>query len=435
VALHLLDDHIRALSKRLPTLYRRRVLVLLSLLALHLFIVTPFVRLSTDEQRYQSEAASLATRIRHLQAVETDVHRALDQVDRQKTLLLDDLVARFKKLSDVRDEFASPTEDRPEDIPFQSEHQIQGMPGQEPKGNTALAEAVAKAENTGDKATAYRVLIQHLILEPAFSQANQRWQDEKTAIEAGLKRIRDGLPAAETFRGIEELLTRIDDEVRRYRFTAPEGDWWMTVSGKEAVLDRNLDRIAGTLKEAILPLAADRDKLRQEIDQKRARLEEARREKEALAARAAKSFLQIEDSLNIAVIDGAQAIALFPALLALALGLMTADICRCLQELTHGKKQVDAGLQTKIAQWLAMVARPPYLLDFIMALWIFLAVLHVRPLNADSTLYAGQILFGALVLATVTTWEGVARRRAMAEMPVDAGTQAPVTNRSEGQEA
>lgn len=183
MALHLLDDHIRALSKRLATLYRRRVLVLLSLLALHLFIVTPFVRLSTDEQRYQSEAASLATRIRHLQAVETDVHRALDQVDRQKTLLLEDLVARFKKLSDVRDEFASPTEDRPEDIPLQSEHQIQGMPGQEPEAHTALAEAVAKAENTGDKATAYRVLIQHLILEPAFSQANQRWQDQKTAVE------------------------------------------------------------------------------------------------------------------------------------------------------------------------------------------------------------------------------------------------------------
>ena len=427
MALHLLDDHIRTLTRKLPTLYRRRVLVLLSLLALHLFIVTPFVRLSTDEQRYQAEAASLATRIRHLQAVETDVHRALDQVDRQKTLLLDDLVARFKDLNDVRDALRAPMEDQPQEPPFQSDRQFQGKSGQGHEANTALAEAVAKAENAGDKTAAYRLLIHDLIIDPAFTQANQRWQDEKTAIEAGLKRIRDGLPAAQTFRGIEELLTRIDDEVRRYRFTAPEGDWWMTVSGKEAVLDRNLDRIAGTLKEAILPLAADRDKLRQEIEKKRALLAATRREKEALAARAAENFLRIEKSLNIAVIDGVQAIAFFPTLLAVVLGLMTADICRCLQELTRCKKQVDAGLRTEIVQWLAIAARPPYLLDFIMALWIFLAVVQVRPLNTDNTLYAGQILFGALVLATVAIWESAARRQAMA---VVAGEEAQTNNTS-----
>ena len=414
MALHLLDDHIRALTKRLPTLYRRRLLVLLSLLALHLFIVTPFVRLSTDEQRYQAEAASQATRIRHLQAVETDVRRSLDQVDRQKPRLLDDLVARFKDLNDVRGALRSPMEDQPQETPFQSNAPLQDMPGQGPEANTALAEAVAKAENAGDKTTAYRLLIHDLIIDPAFIQANQRWQDEKTAIEAGLKRIRDGLPAGETFRGIKELLTRIDDEVRRYRFTAPEGDWWLTVSGKEAVLDRNLDRIAGTLKEAILPLAADRDKLRQEIEKKRALLAATRREKEALAARAAENFLRIENSLNVAVIDGAQAIAFFPTLLAVVLGLMTADISRNLQELTRCKEQGDAGLRTEISQWLAIAARPPYLLDFIMALWIFLAALHVRPLNPDNALYAGQILFAALVLATVAIWEGAARRRAMA---------------------
>ena len=415
MALHLLDDHIRTLTSRLPTLYRRRVLVLLSLLALHLFIVTPFVRLSTDEQRYQAEAASLATRIKHLQAVETDVRRALDQVDRQKTLLLDDLVARFKELNEVRDALRAPMEDQSQETPFQSDRPFQSTPGQGHEANTALAEAVARAENAGDKTTAYRLLIHDLIIDPAFTQANQRWQDEKTAIEAGLKRIRDGLPAADTFRGIEELLTRIDDEVRRYRFTAPEGDWWMTVSGKEAVLDRNLDRIAGTLKDAIMPLAADRDKLRQEIEKKKDRLAQARREKEALAARAAESFLPIEKSLNIAVLDGVQAIAVFPTLLAVALGLMTADICRCLQELTRCKEQGDAGLRTEISQWLAIAARPPYLLDFIMAFWIFLAALHVRPLNPDNALYAGQILFGALVLATVAIWESAARRRAMAE--------------------
>ena len=414
MALHLLDDHIRTLARKLPTLYRRRVLVLLSLLALHLFIVTPFVRLSTNEQRYQAEAASLATRIRHLQAVETDVRRVLDQIDRQKTLLLDDLVARFQDLNDVRDKLRAPMEDRPPETPFQSDRQLQNMPGQGPEANTALAEAVARAENADDKATAYRVLIHDLIIDPAFTQANQRWQDEKTTIEAGLKHIRDGLPAAEMFQRIKELLTRIDDEVRRYRFTAPEGDWWMTVPGKEALLDRNLDRIAGTLKKAILPLAADRDMLRQEIEEKEARLAEARREKEALAARAAESFLQIERSLNIAVIDGVQAMAFFPALLAVVLGLMTADICRGLQELTRCKKQVDAGIQTEIAQWLAIVSRPPYRLDFIMALWIFLAALHVRPLNPDNSLYAGQILFGAAILATVAIWEGAARHQALA---------------------
>jgi len=428
VALNLLDDQIRALARKLPTLYRRRTLVLLGFLALHLFIVTPFVRLSTDEQRYQKEAASMASRIKHLGAVENDIRRVLNQIDRQKALLRDDLVARFKELNAARDGLRLPMEDRYRGTPSQSADQLPDGPRPYTEVNTALAEAVAKAENADDKADAYRELIHRLILEPAFTQANQRWQDEKTAIAARLRHIREGLPEDETLQGIEDLLGKIDDEVRRYRFTPPEGDWWMTVSGKEDMLDRNLDRITAKFLAALTPLAAGRNRLNQEIEEKKNQLAQARREKEALAKRAAESFHQLEKSLNIALIDGVQAITFFPALLAAALALMTADIGRCLRELRRCRRQVDSSLQTEIAQWIAIAARPPYLLDFLMALWIFLAVVQVRPLIPDNALYAGQILFGAVILATVAIWEGAPRRRAMAE--VAAGQEAQSTDAS-----
>jgi len=422
VTLHLLDDHISALAKKLPSLYRRRTLVLLCFLALHLFIVTPFVRLSTDEQRYRDEAVSIATRTKHLQAVETDISRALGQVDRQKALLLDDLVARFKELNAARDDFRAPMEHRFGETPFQSTGPFPGAAGQ-PEAGQALAEAVAKAENADEPIAAYRDLIQHQILEPAFTQANQRWQDEKTGIAAGLRRIRNGLPADERLQQVRGLLTKIDDEVRLYRFTSPEGDWWMTVSGKEAVLDRNLDRITGTLQEAITPLAAGRDKLNREIVDIKARLAETQREKEELAQRAAESFHQIEHSLNIAVIDGVQVVTFFPALLAAALGLMTADIGLCLQQWVRSKRQADSDLRKEMVQWLTIATRPPWLLHFIMAFWIFLAALQLRPVNPDNTRYAGQILFAAAVLATAAVWEGFTRRRGLADGAVREGAQ------------
>jgi hypothetical protein len=419
VALHLLDDHISGLAKKLPALYRRRVLVLMGLLALHLFVVAPFVRLSTDEQRYQDEAASIATRIKHLQAVETDIRRALDQADQQKARLLDDLIGGFKALNDARDDLRAPMEDRLRDLPLQSADQFRDVSGRRAAARAPFAEAVAQAEGAEDKAAAYRDLIHRLILEPAFTQANQRWQDEKTAIAARLKHIRQGLPTEENLQGIEGLLTALDDDVRRHRFRAPEGDWWMTVTGKEAMLDRNLDRITRTLNEAITPLAAGRDKLQEEIEEKKAQLAEARLAKEELAKRAAESFHKIEESLNIAAVDGVQAMTFFPVLLAAALGLMTADICRCLQEIRRCRRKADSGLQAEMVQWLEIAARPPYLLQVAMAVWILLAALHVRPLNPDRTLYGGQILLAAVVLAAVAIWEAVARRLAMAEIPVD----------------
>jgi hypothetical protein len=191
------------------------------------------------------------------------------------------------------------------------------------------------------------------------------------------------------------------------------------VSGKEVVLDSNLERIAGALKAAITPLAAGRDKLEKEIGDLKTRLAETHREKEELAKRAAESFYQIEKSFNIAVIDGVQIMTFFPALLAAALGLMTADICLCLQQLARGKRQGDSDLKKEMALWLDIAARPPYLLHFITALWIFLAALQVRPLNLDDTRYAGQILFAAAVLLAVVVWEGAVRRWAMADVTAD----------------
>jgi hypothetical protein len=213
-------------------------------------------------------------------------------------------------------------------------------------------------------------------------------------------------------------LVDLDQDVRTHRFTAPEGDWWATVEGKKTVLDKDLARITSTLQDAITPLAESSTRLEQKIAEQKAILAQTRAEKQTLADRAAQNLQRVETSLNIAVIDGVQAMTFFPVLLAVASGLMTIDICRCLQALHRCRSIGDAALQADITQWMTVAARPSLILHGIAAVWILIAALHVRPLNTETTRLVGQTAVALFILVTVAVWEGMLRRQ---------GTLAPET--------
>lgn len=418
--LNLIHDHVSTLAKKLPTLYRRRTFVLLGLLALHLFIVTPFVRLSTEEQSHQHEADRLQILIDHVQSVEDDIHKALDQVDRQKADLLNDLVTSFKELTEARADLGPRSEDRFMGSQFPPTGQFQGFPGQRTEPASRFAEAVATAESAADPVAAYRELIRNMILDPAFSEANRRWQDEKLSISADLAKIRKGLAADDNFNEVKNLLADIDQEIRTHRFTAPKGDWWMTVEEKEKVLDKNLARITSKLNNAITPLAESSERLTEKIEEKKATLAKTRIKKQELADRAAENLERVEKSLHVTVIDGVQAMTFFPMMLAVALGLMTIDICRCLQALNRCRSVAGAAVQAEISQWLTVVARPSYGLHGITAVWILIAAFHVRPLNTDIEILVGQTAVAIFVLVTVAVWEGITRRKNTSSMRAEA---------------
>ena len=92
-------------------------------------------------------------------------------------------------------------------------------------------------------------------------------------------------------------------------------------------------------------------------------------------------------------------------LLAIALAIMTIDICRCLQELDRCSSKADSELQAEMKQWLAIAIRPSKGLHTIVALWIVLATLHIRSLHQGVAVLAGQLVFALIVLGIVARWE------------------------------